>query len=171
MNVALWAPGSLSQFQPPSGRCPRAARDAPLGVAVCEQRAHARRDRHLVSERSQLGRRGILAEGVHAGLPTDRRVISCEEAGRDLRAVARHTTTVAQLPDARTSFSRPWPRRWPHAADRHGRSDGIADSIERLGPVEVQDIAFHDEITTDGHRYSLTVYVHDTDDESSGRRG
>ncbi len=42
----------------------------------------------------------------------------------------------------------------------------VADSIEGLGPVEVLDIVFHDEVTEDGDWYSMTVYFHDADDES-----
>ncbi|MCO5974363.1 hypothetical protein [Actinoallomurus soli] len=36
----------------------------------------------------------------------------------------------------------------------------MADSIEELGPVEVQDLILHNEITADGLRPSLTVYFH-----------
>jgi hypothetical protein len=42
----------------------------------------------------------------------------------------------------------------------------VADSIEQLGPVDVQDIVFHDEITADGEWYSMTVYFRDTPDSS-----
>jgi hypothetical protein len=36
----------------------------------------------------------------------------------------------------------------------------VADSIEELGPIEVQDITFATEITADGIWPSLTVYYH-----------
>ena len=39
----------------------------------------------------------------------------------------------------------------------------VADSIERLGPVEVQDVTFGTEVTEDGPWYSLTVYFHEQD--------
>lgn len=34
----------------------------------------------------------------------------------------------------------------------------VAESIERLGPVEVQDLVLHTEVTAEGMRPSLTVY-------------
>ncbi|MFE6757501.1 hypothetical protein ACFVDQ_28445 [Streptomyces sp. NPDC057684] len=40
----------------------------------------------------------------------------------------------------------------------------VADSIEALGSVEVQDLVMHTEITADGDWPSLTVYFHDTED-------
>ncbi|WP_329528745.1 hypothetical protein [Streptomyces sp. NBC_01462] len=40
----------------------------------------------------------------------------------------------------------------------------VADSIEVLGLVEVQDLVMHTEITADGYRPSLTVYFHDAED-------
>ncbi|MFE9875213.1 hypothetical protein [Streptomyces sp. NPDC005784] len=39
----------------------------------------------------------------------------------------------------------------------------VADSIEDLGLVEVQDLVMHTEITADGYRPSLTVYYHDAE--------
>jgi hypothetical protein len=36
----------------------------------------------------------------------------------------------------------------------------VADSIEELGPVEIQDLILHTEITADGPWPSLTVYFH-----------
>lgn len=44
----------------------------------------------------------------------------------------------------------------------------VAESIEGLGPVEVQDITFHTEVTENGPWHSMTVYFHlsgDGDDE------
>jgi hypothetical protein len=41
----------------------------------------------------------------------------------------------------------------------------VADSIEALGEVEVQDLAFHTEITADGPWHSITVYFHRPEDE------
>lgn len=41
----------------------------------------------------------------------------------------------------------------------------VAESIEGLGPVEVQDVTFHTEITEDGAWHSMTVYFHHGDDE------
>jgi hypothetical protein len=40
----------------------------------------------------------------------------------------------------------------------------VADSIEKLGAVEVQDITFGEEITEDGRWPHLTVYFHYRDD-------
>jgi hypothetical protein len=37
----------------------------------------------------------------------------------------------------------------------------VADSIEALGRIEVQDITLGTEITEDGPWHSLTVYFHD----------
>ncbi|MET7389407.1 hypothetical protein ACFYPT_03325 [Streptomyces sp. NPDC005529] len=39
----------------------------------------------------------------------------------------------------------------------------VADTIESLGSVEVQDLVMHTEITADGDRPSLTVYFHDAE--------
>ncbi|MFF4957315.1 hypothetical protein [Streptomyces sp. NPDC001222] len=36
----------------------------------------------------------------------------------------------------------------------------VADSVESLGPVEVQDLVLHTEFTGDGPWPSLTVYYH-----------
>lgn len=41
----------------------------------------------------------------------------------------------------------------------------VADSIEELGEVEVQDVTFHTEINEDGPWHSMTVYFHRPDDE------
>ena len=41
----------------------------------------------------------------------------------------------------------------------------VADAIEELGPVEVQDIVFHEEITGAGPWCSMTVYFHNAGDE------
>ncbi|MFE9097259.1 hypothetical protein [Streptomyces sp. NPDC007264] len=40
----------------------------------------------------------------------------------------------------------------------------VADTLEGLGPVEVQDVVMHTEITADGLWPSLTVYFHKADD-------
>jgi hypothetical protein len=37
----------------------------------------------------------------------------------------------------------------------------VSDSIETLGPVEVQDVTFGTEVTEDGPWHSLTVYFHE----------
>ncbi|MFJ8578130.1 hypothetical protein [Micromonospora sp. NPDC093277] len=34
----------------------------------------------------------------------------------------------------------------------------VADSIEALGQVWIQDLVLHNEVTADGDRYSVTVY-------------
>jgi hypothetical protein len=39
----------------------------------------------------------------------------------------------------------------------------VADTIERLGSVEIQDITFGTEITADGPWHHLTVYFHEAD--------
>jgi len=36
----------------------------------------------------------------------------------------------------------------------------VADSVDALGEVEVQDLVMHTEITEDGSWHSLTVYFH-----------
>jgi hypothetical protein len=36
----------------------------------------------------------------------------------------------------------------------------VADSIEQLGKVEIQDLVMHSEATADGSWPSLTVYFH-----------
>jgi hypothetical protein len=36
----------------------------------------------------------------------------------------------------------------------------VADTIARLGPIEVQDICFHTELTAEGDWHSMTVYYH-----------
>ena len=36
----------------------------------------------------------------------------------------------------------------------------VAESVEAIGPVEVQDLILHTEVTESGPRYSLTVYFH-----------
>lgn len=43
----------------------------------------------------------------------------------------------------------------------------VAQSIEDLGNVTIQDITFGTEITADEPWYDLTVYFHDDDDGSS----
>ncbi|BBC34553.1 uncharacterized protein SGFS_058470 [Streptomyces graminofaciens] len=40
----------------------------------------------------------------------------------------------------------------------------VADSIESLGLVEVQDLVMHTEVTADGGWPSLTVYFSDAED-------
>jgi hypothetical protein len=37
----------------------------------------------------------------------------------------------------------------------------VADSIEALGSVDIQDLVLHSEITPDGDWYSVTVYYSD----------
>ncbi|MBR7829247.1 hypothetical protein KDK95_23265 [Actinospica sp. MGRD01-02] len=39
----------------------------------------------------------------------------------------------------------------------------VADSLDRLGAIEVSDIVMHHEVTEDGIWPSLTVYFHKTD--------
>ncbi|GAB3176775.1 hypothetical protein ABT214_19845 [Micromonospora purpureochromogenes] len=41
----------------------------------------------------------------------------------------------------------------------------VADTIEELGPVWIQDVTFENEINEHGDWYSLTVYFHE---ESNG---
>ncbi|TDB69905.1 MULTISPECIES: hypothetical protein [unclassified Micromonospora] len=40
----------------------------------------------------------------------------------------------------------------------------LADTIEDLGPVWIQDIVLHNEITAEGDYYSFTVYYHEESD-------
>ncbi|GAB3148117.1 hypothetical protein GCM10027290_32360 [Micromonospora sonneratiae] len=37
----------------------------------------------------------------------------------------------------------------------------LADTLEAIGPIEVQDVVFHNEVTADGDWWSATVYFHD----------
>ena len=41
----------------------------------------------------------------------------------------------------------------------------VAESLEKLGAVEVMDLVMHSEMTEDGTRPSLTVYFHSALDE------
>jgi len=36
----------------------------------------------------------------------------------------------------------------------------VADSVERLGQINVQDLVLHNEITGDGSWFSITVYYY-----------
>jgi hypothetical protein len=38
----------------------------------------------------------------------------------------------------------------------------VADTIEGLGAVDIQDIAFHSEVTAEGDWVSMTVYFYET---------
>jgi hypothetical protein len=62
-----------------------------------------------------------------------------------------------------------------HFSQANPRGDGqasvpallrrVADTIDQLGPVDVQDLVLHSEITEDGQDWpSLTVYFHRTED-------
>jgi hypothetical protein len=42
----------------------------------------------------------------------------------------------------------------------------VADSIEALGPVEVQDITLGTDVTKHGPWHSITVYFHQAEDRS-----
>jgi hypothetical protein len=48
----------------------------------------------------------------------------------------------------------------------HGQDDvpallrRLAEAVDELGPVEVQDITFDTEVTEDGPWHSMTVYFH-----------
>ncbi|WP_396452887.1 hypothetical protein [Actinomadura sp.] len=61
-----------------------------------------------------------------------------------------------------------WPIRHFSQANPKGEGQGdvpallrrVADSIEKLGPVQVQDLILHEEVTADGPWVSLTVYFH-----------
>lgn len=60
-----------------------------------------------------------------------------------------------------------------HFAQRNPEGDGqgdvpallrrVADSIEALGVVSVQDVVFHTEVTAEGPWHGMTVYFHDGD--------
>ncbi|WP_067485569.1 hypothetical protein [Actinomadura hibisca] len=47
----------------------------------------------------------------------------------------------------------------------------VADSIQELGPVVVQDLVMHEEITEDGPWVSLTIYFHPSEDPSDRGAG
>lgn len=56
-------------------------------------------------------------------------------------------------------------RHFSQANARGGESENVplllrnvADSIERLGSVVVQDLVLHNEVTAEGNWYSITVY-------------
>ncbi|MFB4314943.1 hypothetical protein [Actinomadura sp. 21ATH] len=61
-----------------------------------------------------------------------------------------------------------WPIRHFSQANPAGPGQGdvpallrrVADSIEKLGAVEVQDLVIHQEINADGPLVSATVYFH-----------
>lgn len=36
----------------------------------------------------------------------------------------------------------------------------VANAIEVHGPIEVQDIVFHTDVTADGYEHSMTIYFH-----------
>lgn len=36
----------------------------------------------------------------------------------------------------------------------------VADSIDRMGPLDVHDLVLHTEVTEDGDWHSITVYFH-----------
>jgi uncharacterized protein involved in high-affinity Fe2+ transport len=42
----------------------------------------------------------------------------------------------------------------------------VADSIEELGSVDVQDVTFGTDVTEDGPWHSMTVYFHAAEDHS-----
>jgi len=48
----------------------------------------------------------------------------------------------------------------PGQADVPALLRRVADSIEALGEVDVQDLVLHTEVTEDGDWHSLTVYFH-----------
>lgn len=68
-----------------------------------------------------------------------------------------------------------WPIRHFSQGNPEGTEQGnvpvllrrIADSIEALGPIEIQDITFATEITADDPWHSMTVYFYDPDDDSA----
>lgn len=45
----------------------------------------------------------------------------------------------------------------------------MADSIEALGSVSIQDVTFHTEITAGGPWHGFSVYFHDDEPETNGR--
>jgi hypothetical protein len=66
-----------------------------------------------------------------------------------------------------------WTIRHFSQANRKGEGQGdvpallrtVADTIEQLGDITVQDVVFRTEITEDGPWHSLTVYFHAEGDE------
>jgi hypothetical protein len=48
----------------------------------------------------------------------------------------------------------------PHQGDLAALLRRVADSVEALGKVSVQDLVLHTEVTADGDWPSLTVYYH-----------
>jgi hypothetical protein len=51
----------------------------------------------------------------------------------------------------------------------------VADTLSSMGPVDVQDVVFHAEVTEDGDWPSVTVYLHretvpDADPDAPGHR-
>jgi len=45
-------------------------------------------------------------------------------------------------------------------ADVPGLLRRVADTVESLGEIDVQDVMMHTEVTEDGDWHSLTVYFH-----------
>ena len=46
----------------------------------------------------------------------------------------------------------------------------VAETVEALGPVEVQDLVLHTEVTENGPWHSLTVYFHRLSDTRAKNR-
>jgi hypothetical protein len=61
-----------------------------------------------------------------------------------------------------------WTAKHFSQANPIGRSQGdvasllrrVAGSLEKIGPIEVQDLILHTDVTADGPQHSLTVYFH-----------
>jgi hypothetical protein len=68
--------------------------------------------------------------------------------------------------DGETAIPRHWTIRHFSQANPAGPGQGdvrallarVGATLEKLGPVEVQDVTFHTEITADGPWHSMTVY-------------
>ena len=102
--------------------------------------------------------------GVVAPAPPEFTVVL---RGYDRAQVDRYLEAVAGEGPTRS-----WDVRHFSQANPRGQGQGdvpalmrrVADSIEKLGPVEVQGIVFSTEITEDGGWPSMTVYFHPAED-------
>jgi hypothetical protein len=87
-------------------------------------------------------------------------------------AVTAATLARSRLRETRGMVTESWSIRHFSQSNPEGAEQGdvprllrrVADSIEALGPVEVQDVTFQTEITAEGPWHSMTVYFHPSGD-------
>jgi hypothetical protein len=95
----------------------------------------------------------------------------CAARGHMLSMLRRSTAIRERLEMSERStwtmhhFSRSTPK-GPEQGDVPALLRSVADSIEKLGNVEVYDLILHNEITEDGHWPSVTVYYDYPNDDA-----